>query len=648
MISNDSIQKVLTHADIVEVIGHFMQLKKRGANYIGNCPFHNEKTPSFNVNPAKNIFKCFGCGKGGDAVTFIEEHEKFSFVEAVRWLADFYKIELDETAPSEAYVAQQQIEESLRIVNDFAANYFKHNLLNTEEGQNIGSSYFKERGFSNTTIEKFMLGYSLEQWDAFVISAAAKGFDRNILEKAGLIKVRPERVYDAYRGRVVFPIFSNTGKILGFGARILKKNDKAPKYVNSPENELYVKNRVLYGLYQSRKAINDKQECFLVEGYTDVISLHQAGVENVVASSGTSLTTGQLKLIGNLTKNLTILYDGDAAGIKAALRGLDMAIEENFVVKLVLLPEGEDPDSFVQANGSAAFEKYVQEHKVDVIDFMMEQGLKEANNDPFKRSAVVNEIAATVAKIDKSKNLGLHLHYIKEASGKLGIDEEAFVGIVNNFIRERLKKPVKENPVAPVRPSFGEEPVFDEYGQIVVPDAPAAVNLFEKEQKEEWQLIKMLIEHGDKIYEEGKTVATHFFEEIDISIFEASMAHDIAMIYYKYWQDNAAFPPLNFFTNYPMKSIKEKVIDLIQVQHLPSENWQLKYKIEVPDTEANYLDDVKSSFAYFKLKLLRRYIEENLSELKACTEVARVEQLVRTNLLLKQQEKQLMDIVIMR
>jgi DNA primase len=650
MITNDSIHKVITHTDIVEVIGHFINLKKRGANYIGNCPFHNEKTPSFNVNPSKNIFKCFGCGKGGDAVTFLEEHEKFSFVEAIKWLADFYKIEIDESAPSQEYLAQQQIEESLRIVNDFAAKYFHNNLLHTEEGQNIGLSYFRERGFSNATIEKFLLGYSFEQWDAFTIHAAANGYEKPLLEKAGLIKVKPDRIYDSYRGRVIFPIFSNTGKILGFGARILKKNDKAPKYVNSPENELYVKNRVLYGLYQSRKAINEKQECFLVEGYTDVISLHQAGVENVVASSGTSLTTGQLKLIGNLTRNLTILYDGDAAGIKAALRGLDMALEENFIVKLVLLPEGEDPDSFVQSKGAATFEAYIQEHKVDIIDFMMEQGLKEAHNDPFKKSAVVNEIAAVVAKIDKSKNLALQLHYIKEASTKLGIEEEAFIGLVNNFIREKVKKTAKDNIPKPAAPSpFPEEPIFDEYGQIVVPDPPAAaVNHFQKSHKEEWQLIKMLIEHGNKMYEDGKTVAAHFFEEIDLSIFEDGMAHDIAMIYYNYWQDNSAFPPLSYFTNYPMKSIKEKVVDLIQVEHTPSENWQLKYKIELPDTEANYLDDVKSSFAYFKLKLLQKYLLENLEELKNCKDPSKIEQLVRTNLLLKNEEKHLMGLVLIR
>jgi len=261
---------------------------------------------------------------------------------------------------------------------------------------------------------------------------------------------------------------------------------------------------------------------------------------------------------------------------------------------------------------------------------------------------VANEIAATVAKIDKEKNLGLHLHYIKEASTKLNIDEEAFVGIVNNFIRERLKKPAKEEQAPVYTPQTFDEPILDEYGQIVSMPEEASLNLYKKEHKEEWQLIKMLIEHGDKIYEAGKTVASHFFEEIDISIFEEPMAHDIAMIYYKYWQDNKAFPPLSFFTNYAMKSIKEKVIDLIQVEFTPSENWQLKYNIEIPDTEANYLDDVISSFAYFKLKLLRKYIAENLDELKLCKEPAKVEQLVKTNLLLKQQEKQLMAVVIVK
>lgn len=643
MISNESIQKVLNHTDIVEVIGHFISIKKRGANYIANCPFHNEKTPSFNINPAKGIFKCFGCGKGGDAVAFIEEHEKFSFVEAVRWLADFYKIELEETAPSESYIAQQQVEESLRIVNEFAAGYFHDILLHNEEGQNIGGSYFAERGFTKDTIAKFRLGYSLDQWDAFVKAAAAKGYSADLLEKAGLIKVKPERTFDNYRGRVIFPIFGNTGKVLGFGARILKKNDKAPKYVNTPENELYVKNRVLYGLYQSRKAINDKQECYLVEGYTDVISLHQAGIENVVASSGTSLTTGQLKLIGHLTRNLTILYDGDAAGIKAALRGLDMALEENFIVKLVLLPEGEDPDSFVQKNGSSAFEQYVAGHKKDVIDFMMELGLKEAQNDPFKKSGLVNEIAESISKIDKTKNLGLQLHYIKEASQKLGVEEEAFVGIVNNFIRDKVKQQQRSEANRAPEP---EEDYF--FPDDLSETQEASLNLFQKEYKEEWQLIKMLIEYGSKPYGESPSVADYFFENIDIASFENALAHDIAMAYYQYWSEKQAHPALPFFVNHPMKSIKEKVVDLIQTEHQPSENWVKKFNIELPIPEELYEDDVRSSFAYFKLKLLKRYLIENLEQLKTCKEPEEIEKLVRTNLLLKQQEKELMNIVVVR
>ena len=643
MISNESIQKVLNHTDIVEVIGHFINVKKRGANYIANCPFHNEKTPSFNINPAKGIFKCFGCGKGGDAVAFIEEHEKFSFVESIRWLAEFYHIELDETAPSESYIAQQQVEESLRIINDFAASYFHDILLQDEEGQNIGGSYFAERGFTQDTITKFKLGYSLDQWDAFVKAATAKGFSAELLEKAGLIKVKPERTFDNYRGRVIFPIFGNTGKILGFGARILKKNDKAPKYVNTPENELYVKNRVLYGLYQSRKAISDKQECFLVEGYTDVISLHQAGIENVVASSGTSLTTGQLKLIGHLTRNLTILYDGDAAGIKAALRGLDMALEENFIVKLVLLPEGEDPDSFVQSNGSNAFERYVAEHKKDVIDFMMELGLKEAQNDPFKKSALVNEIAESISKIDRTKSPALQLHYIKEASQRLQLEEDAFVGIVNNFIRDKVKQQQKGEATRPATPRE-----YEEQPEVLSSSESESLNLFQKEYKEEWQLIKMLIEYGDKTYEESPSVADYFFENIDVTSFENALAHDIAMAYYQYWSDKQQHPPLQFFVNHPMKSIKEKVVDLIHIEHQPSENWEKKYNIELPKTEDHYEDDVRSSFAYFKLKLLKRFLQENLEQLKSCSDPNEAEKLVRTNILLKQQEKELMNIVIVR
>src|ERR1035437_4040809 len=360
MISPASVQEVMNRADIVDVIGQLVRLKKRGTNYIANCPFHNEKTPSFNVSPSKGIYKCFGCGKAGNVVTFVQEHEKLTYPEAMRWLADYYKITLEETERSPEQQQHQLAEEALRILNEYAVGYFHETLLNTEEGQLIGMSYFKQRGFRKDIIERFRLGYDPEHGDTFYHAAINKGYKADMLERAGLVKNRNGMYHDVYRARVIFPIQSMTGRILGFGARILKSNEKAPKYINTPENELYIKSKVLYGMYQSRQAISKQDECLLVEGYTDVISLHQGGVENVVASSGTSLTEDQLRLIGQLTKNLTILYDGDPAGIKAALRGLDMALSQSFNVQLVLLPEGEDPDSFVQKSGAAKFHEYIK------------------------------------------------------------------------------------------------------------------------------------------------------------------------------------------------------------------------------------------------------------------------------------------------
>jgi DNA primase len=387
MIAQNSIQEVMNRADILEVLGQFVRLKKRGANHIANCPFHNEKTPSFYVSGAKGIYKCFGCGKGGNVVTFIQEHEKLTYPESIRWLADYYKIELEESEKTPEQQQQQLAEESLRILNEWAAQYFSDTLLNTEEGQAIGLSYFKQRGYKKDIIDKFRLGYNPEEGHNVFKAGTKKGYSPDLLEKAGLVKNRNGQYYDVYRGRVIFPIQSMTGRVLGFGARILKSNEKAPKYINTPENELYNKSRILYGMYQSRQAISKLDECFLVEGYTDVISLHMGGVENVVASSGTSLTEDQLRAIGHLTRNLTILYDGDAAGVKAALRGLDMALGQSFNVQLVLLPEGEDPDSFIQKSGAARFHEYVKANKQDVIGFRMEVGMRDVGNDPVKSTA---------------------------------------------------------------------------------------------------------------------------------------------------------------------------------------------------------------------------------------------------------------------
>jgi len=358
VITQTTIQQILSRIDILEIIGGFVRLKRRGANYLGLCPFHNEKTPSFTVSPSKEIFKCFGCGKSGNTISFIMEHEKLSYVEALRWLANKYNVEIEETEASPEQKLQQQTSESLYIINQFAQQFYSNILFQTEEGKDIGLTYLKERGFTDDTVKKFGLGYAPDSKDRFAKEAVAKQYNPELLLKSGLVVNRNEQLADNYRDRIIFPVHNNSGKVIGFGARLIKKNDKAPKYINTPENELYVKSKILYGTYFARHAIDKADECLLVEGYTDVISLHQAGIENVVASGGTSLTQDQLRLIKKYTKNLTIIYDGDAAGVKAALRGLDMALEESLNVKLVLIPDKEDPDSYVQKVGANQFRNF--------------------------------------------------------------------------------------------------------------------------------------------------------------------------------------------------------------------------------------------------------------------------------------------------
>jgi len=398
MILKSTIDRIMEATDIVEVIGEFVHLKKRGANFIGLSPFVNERTPSFTVSPAKGIFKDFSSGKGGSAVTFLMELEKFTYPEALKWLAKKYGIEVEEEAISPENQEADNRRESLMIVSGFAAKFFHESLLDTDEGQAIGLSYFKERGFTTETIKKFELGYSPDQWEAFSSKAIKEGYKEEFLTESGLsVKRDNGTLYDRYRGRVMFPIHNFTGRVIAFGGRTLKTDKNVPKYVNSPESEIYHKSNVLYGLYFAKKAIRDEDNCYLVEGYADVISVHQAGIENVVASSGTSLTVEQIRLIGRLTKNVTILYDGDAAGIKAALRGLDLILEEGLNVKVVLFPDGHDPDSYVRLVGTAGFKKHIDDHKKDFILFKTDLLLKEAGNDPIKKSEVIRDIVESIA-----------------------------------------------------------------------------------------------------------------------------------------------------------------------------------------------------------------------------------------------------------
>ncbi|HEY0751909.1 MAG TPA: DNA primase, partial [Chitinophagaceae bacterium] len=446
MISQASIQQILSRIDIIDVVGSFVKLKKRGANYLGLCPFHNEKTPSFTVSPSKEIFKCFGCGKSGNTISFIMEHEKLNYVEALRWLAVRYNIQIEETAVSPEVFQQQQETESLYIINQFAQKFYEEQLFNTEEGRDIGLSYLKQRGFNESTIKKFGLGYAPDKWDLFSTNAKSAQYNQDLLIKSGLVINRNDQLLDNYRDRIIFPIHNNTGKIIGFGARLIKSNDRAPKYINTPENELYVKSKTLYGIYFARQLIDKADECLLVEGYTDVISLHQGGIENVVASGGTALTQDQLRLIKKYTNNLTIIYDGDPAGVKAALRGLDMALEEGLNVKLVLVPDKDDPDSYLQKVGPNAFKEFVSANKKDFILFQLEVTLKEAGSDSNKKAEVVNTVAETISKIDRVEDFTKQQDYIRQCSQILHIDEAGLTTLVNKFIRNRIALAEKKLP----------------------------------------------------------------------------------------------------------------------------------------------------------------------------------------------------------
>jgi DNA primase len=633
MIAQASVEEVIQRADIVEIVGLAVRLKKRGTNYISNCPFHNEKTPSFSVSSTKGIFKCFGCGRGGNVVSFVQEYEKLSFVEAIRWLADYYKIALEETERSPEQVHSQQIEESLRILNEFAAQYFSDQMSKTQEGRDIGAAYFQQRGLRGETIENFRLGYCSEQGEEFYRAAKTQGYSSELLLKAGLIKERSGRLQDSYRGRVIFPIQGNTGRILGFGARILRSTDKAPKYVNTPENELYHKSRVLYGLYQARQAIGKLDECLLVEGYLDVISLNQAGIQNVVASSGTSLTEDQLRTIGHLTKNLTILYDGDSAGIRAALRGLDMALSQSFRVHLALLPPGEDPDSFVQAKGKSGFEEYIRTNKRDVIGFRLEIGMKEAGDDPVKKNKLVNEVAESIARINKAEDFSLQQHYIREASRQLSVDEGGLVTLVNKYLRERLESEGRQRS----RP-VPDAPVPDDAPQSEVPQ----IRKQHQSAPQEFGLIRILMEHGNKPYHEQLVV--NFVESrVDPELIEEPIAKAMYDAYFQYFHEQGQVPEVSYFVSHPDKRFQLQTANLLHSKDEVSHNWKDAYGIDTFHGPDSYLQDVDSTLSYFELKKVKHMQMELARRMQNEKDEDRLLRLTQLYLQFKKDEKEILQ-----
>lgn len=661
MISQSTIQTILSKIDILDVVGGFVKLKKRGANYLGLCPFHNEKTPSFTVSPSKEIYKCFGCGKSGNTISFIMEHEKYSYVEALKWLANRYHIEVEETFVSDEQKQQYQTADSLFIINNFAEQFFKNSLWETEEGTNIGLSYFKERGFREATIEKFRLGYAPEQRDAFANTALQQQYNKELLLKSGLIIERNDQLLDNYRGRVIFPIHNHSGKVLGFGARNLKSNDKSPKYINTPENEIYSKSKILYGSYFARTAIDKADECLLVEGYTDVISLSQAGIENVVASGGTSLTIDQLRLVKKYTNNLTIIYDGDAAGVKAALRGLDLALEEGLNVKLVLIPDNEDPDSYVNKVGAGAFSDFIKNNKKDFIVFQLELSLKDIGNDAAKKSELVNRIAESISKINKAEDFTKQQDYIKQSASILKIDEAGLHALVNQYIRDRItaeeRKIVQQDQKSPsqVPQSFDD----------------ATYELLFKDQLQEKELARILIEFGNRKWDEKSLVAQYVFDEIDELDIEDSevsqLVQEIKMLlqtnpealapkYFIYNEDKKISTLAVSLLNYPYEESSRWLDDLadslgyqkslfnqdyhefMRLVAIGNESDLKKYKLLSEDRTP---EKVISAIQYFKLKKIKRMLIQNQDDIEKDTTHEKFKELHYIHKSLKEMEMEI-------
>ena len=621
MIPKETIDEIFNACVIEDVVGDFVTLKKRGANYLGNCPFHNEKTPSFTVSPAKGIYKCFGCGKAGNAVNFIMEHEHYTYPEALKYLADKYQIEVEEEEQSDAQIEAANEKESLYIVSNFAAKYFVDQLLNTDKGKAIGLSYFEERGFTPATIEKFQLGYSPDEWTAFTDEALNSGYDLKYLEKSGLTIVKENKKFDRFKGRVMFPIHNLSGRVLGFGGRILINDKKAAKYINSPESEIYDKSNVLYGIYFAKKSMVQEDNCFLVEGYTDVISLSQAGVENVVASSGTSLTEGQIRLISRYTKNITILYDGDVAGIKASFRGIDMILQEGMNVKVVLFPDGEDPDSFAKKSSKEELKDYIGEKAQDFIQFKISVLLEESGKDPIKRAELIKDIVSSIALIPDQIKRAV---YTKECSVLLEISEQALINEINKILRKKLSKT-----------SSTEQDVITatDFQTYSTPEKKAASNTdLLNWEKEIIRLlinyaennIKVKVKQGEQEVTREIPVVTYILHALlgDEIEFTTPAYQEIFMLYNTYLKDDKILPQ-QALIQHENDIIKNIAIDVLSTKY-ELNDWS-KHNIVVSTENEQLQLAVINSVHAFKLCKVKHLIKQTQEKLKNADETEQLE-----------------------
>ena len=584
MIPKETIDKIFETARIEEVVAGFVQLKKRGANFIGHCPFHDEKTPSFTVSATKGIYKCFGCGKGGNSVSFVMEHEHYSYPEALKYLAEKYSIEVveQELTPEQSIRANDR--DSLYVITSFANKFFQQELWESEEGKTIGLSYYKERGFSAETIKKFQLGYGPKQKDALSKEALKSSFQMKYLEDSGLSIVKNESALDRFIERMMFPIHSFSGRVLGFGGRTLQKGNKA-KYVNSPESLIYQKSKILYGIYFAKQHISKQNNCFIVEGYTDVISLHQAGVENVVSSSGTSLTLEQIKLINRFTKNITILFDGDAAGLKASFRSIDMILAEGMNVKVVLFPDGEDPDSFAQKCSEEELINYLKENRKDFITFKTTILSKNTKDDPAKRVEMIKDIALSIAQIPDAIGRS---EYIKECSRLLKVKE---LDLAKEVSLQKNK-------------TISSFPAKRENGSnFVEKEIPTS-----KMNKEEKEIIRLLLNYGNeklKVEENTISIASFIIEELKVDNinFENEQYQSLLDEISSHLKEDGKIN-LNYFTLHQNPSVSKLAIDLISKKHNLSENWKKRHKILTGTEENKIRKTVESSIYGLKLKLL--------------------------------------------
>lgn len=617
MITKATIDRIMEATDIVEVIGEFVSLKKRGANYIGLSPFANEKTPSFTVSPAKGIFKDFSTGIGGSAVTFLMEHEKFSYPEALKWLAKKYGIEVEELNDAPEDREAENHRESLLIVTGYASKFFQDSLWNTEAGQSIGLSYYRERGFTDATIRKFELGYSPDQWEAFSSEAIKNGYKQEYLEETGLsVKRDNGTLYDRYRGRVMFPIFNFTGRVIAFGGRTLKNDKSVPKYVNSPESEIYHKSNVLYGLNLAKKSIRDEDNCYLVEGYADVISVHQAGIENVVASSGTSLTVEQIKLIGRLTKNVTILYDGDAAGIKASLRGLDMILEEGLNVKVVLFPDGHDPDSYVRLLGSTGFKSYIEQNKKDFILYKTDILLKEAGNDPIKRADVIREIVESIAKIPDTIKASV---FIRECSTLLQIEERALNTELNKMRQAKYKKDGQQqyNKQQQQRYDAPDEPPADLFADDSIPIAKQVAA--ESGESQEKEIVRLLVTYGSRIINWDGIANTYIgpfiIAELNDVEFETPLYKHFIEIYHNEIE-KGNLPEEMFYVNHEDKQITDLAVSFLMSRYELSPNWYEMHQITTTSEEKDMKATILGAIFHLKKQKVGKILADIRNQLK--------------------------------